>query len=99
MMVLTEAYAMRPGWKKLAERADKAASSAEEVRDAVPAALEGDWRKEISDSLVRKVYEILSDSQTDFFCNQRTEKLELLQKEAAGYPLAVLFLDHMRSRP
>ena len=85
---------MRPGWKKLAERAGNAASSAEEVRDAVPAALEGDWHKEIQGSLVREVRKILSDSQTDFFYNQRTEKLELLQKEAAGYPLAVLFLTY-----
>lgn len=85
---------MRPGWKKLAERTDKAAFSAEEVRGAVQAALEGDWHKEIPDSLVRKVREILSDSQTDFFSNQRLEKLEFLQKEAAGSPLAVLFLDY-----
>ena len=58
---------MRPAWKKLAERADKAAFSAEEVRDALPAALAEDWRKEIPDSIVWKVREILSDSQIDFF--------------------------------
>ena len=86
---------MRPSWKKLAERVGNPAFSAEEICNAFQAALEEDWRKEIPDSYVRKVREILSDSQTDFFCDQRTEKLELLQKEAAGSPLAVLFLDYV----
>ena len=85
---------MRSAWKKLAERADKAAFSAEEVRDALPAALVEDWRKEIPDSIVRKVREILSNSQTDFFCDPKTKQFALLQ-EAAGYPLAVLFLDYV----
>ena len=82
--------AMRPDWKKLAERADNTASSAEEVRDAVPAALGGDWRREIPDSLVRKVREILSDNQTDFLCVQ---KLEALRREESGYALRTVFLD------
>ena len=85
---------MRSAWKKVAERADKAAFSAEEVRDAIPAALSGDWRKEIPDSLVQKVRGMLSDGQTDFFRNQKTEQFILLQ-EAAGHPLAVLFLGYV----
>ena len=85
---------MRSTWKKVAERADKAAFSAGDVYEALLTALAGDWRKEIPDSLVRKVREILSNSQTDFFCDPKTEQFALLQ-EAAGYPLAVLFLDYV----
>ena len=85
---------MRPAWKKLAECADKAAFSSEEVRDALPAALAEDWRKEIPDTIVRKVREILSDSQIDFFCDQRTKELELLRGEEPGCPLRGLFLDY-----
>ena len=34
---------MPRGWKKLAERADKKAYAPEEVRHALPEALEQDW--------------------------------------------------------
>ena len=37
---------MPRGWKKLAEHADKKAYAPEEVRDALPDALEQDWRAE-----------------------------------------------------
>ena len=54
---------MPRGWKKLAECADKKAYAPEEVRDALPAALEQDWRAEVSDRLCRQVGEILGESQ------------------------------------
>lgn len=85
---------MPPGWKKLAECADKRAFSDEEVCDRLRVALEKDWRKEMPDALVCKFREILSDNQTDFFCNQTTHRLKLLRKEAAGYPIRGLFLDN-----
>ena len=86
---------MRLGWKKLAECADNEAFSAEEVRARLPVALEEDWRKEIPDTLVGKCREIVSDNQTDFFDNQTTDRLKLLRREAAGYPIRGLFLDYM----
>ena len=42
---------MPRGWKKLAERADKKAYAPEEVRDALPDALEQDWRAEVPDGV------------------------------------------------
>ena len=54
---------MPRGWKKLAERADNKAYAPEEVRDALPEALEHDWRAEVPDSVCRRVRDILGDSQ------------------------------------
>ena len=86
---------MRSAWKKLAEHVGNPAFSAEEIRNAFQAALEEDWYREIQDSLVRKVREILSGSQIDFFCDQRTQKLELLRGEEPGCrSLRGVFLDY-----
>ena len=84
---------MRRGWKRFAERADKAAFAPEEVCDAIPAALEQDWRKEVPPSLPRQIREILQDNQSSLFEDQRIEKLEVLRSKTAGYPLAGAFLD------
>ena len=83
---------MTPGWKRFAERAYMPAFSIEERREAIPAALKGDWREEGMPSFVAKLRETLSDGQTDFFCNQ-TAKIEGLRKEAAGFPLRYALLD------
>ena len=85
---------MPRGWKKLAERADKKAYAPEEVRDALPAALEQDWRAEVPDSLCRQVRNILGDSQSSLFGDQRAERLEALRRETAGYNLGNAFLDY-----
>ena len=85
---------MRPGWKKLAEYANKEAFSVEDVRDRLRVALEKDWRKEIPDNFVGKIRKILSDNQTDFTGNQTIDRLKLLQREEAGYPMRSLFLDY-----
>ena len=84
---------MPPGWKKFAERADKKAYAPEEVRDALLAALEQDWRKEVPDSLCRTVRYILGDSQSSLFGDQRSERLEALHRKTAGYNLGNVFLD------
>ena len=84
---------MPRGWKKLAERADKKAYAPEEVRDALPTALEQDWRGEVPDSLLRTVRFILRDSQSSLFGDQRSERLEALHRKTAGYNLGNVFLD------
>ena len=85
---------MPRGWKKLAERADKMAYAPEEVRDALPGALEQDWREEVPDRLFRQVRDIIGDSQSSVFDNQRSERLEVLHRETAGYNLSKDFLDY-----
>lgn len=85
---------MTRGWKRLAERADNRAYAPEEVRDALPEALEQDWRAEVPDSFCRRVRDILSDSQSSLFGDQRTGQLEALRTETAGYPLGNTLLDY-----
>ena len=84
---------MPRGWKNLAERADNKAYAPEEVRDALPEALEHDWRTEVPDSVCRRVRGILGDSQSSLFGDQRVELLEALRGETAGYALGNTFLD------
>ena len=85
---------MPRGRKKLAERADNKAYAPEEVRDALPAALEQDWRAEVPDSLCRQVRKMLGDSQGSLFGDQRAERLEALRRKTAGYNLGNAFLDY-----
>jgi hypothetical protein len=84
---------MRRGWKQFAERADKEAYAPEQVCDAVPKALEQDWRAEVSDRLLREIRTIVGDTQSSLFDDQRVEKLEALRSGIAGHPLAGVFLD------
>ena len=85
---------MPRGWKKLAERADNRAYAPEEVRDALPTALEQDWRAEVPDTLCRQVREILGDSQSSLLGDDRAERLEALRRQTAGYPLGDALLDY-----
>lgn len=85
---------MPRGWKKLAERADNRAYAPEEVRDALPTALEQDWRAEVPDSLRRQVREILGDSQDSLLDDGRAERLEALRRQSAGHALGNTFLDY-----
>lgn len=84
---------MSRAWKKFTECINNEAFSDEEVRDAIVAALEQDWRKQNMDGLVRKVSEVLSDGQANLFYEQRAERLKLLRREAASFPLQRVFLD------
>lgn len=85
---------MPRAWKKLAGRADKTAYAPDSVCDALLPALERDWRQEVPDSLYRSVRRLLGDRQTVLFASQRVEQLEALRRNAAGYPLGDVFLDH-----
>ena len=85
---------MPRGWKKLAERADKKAYAPEEVRDALPEALEQDWRAEVPDGVCSRVRDILGDNQSSLFGDLRAERLEALRGETAGYTLGNAFLDY-----
>ena len=85
---------MPRGWKQLAKRAANKAFAPEEVRDALPAALEQDWRGEVPERFCGHVRNILRDNQSSLFGDQRTERLEALREETAGYALGNAFLDY-----
>ena len=84
---------MRRGWKRLAESAANKAFAPEEVCDALPKALEQDWRAEVAESLHRQIGTILGDRQNSLFGDQRMEQLEALRSSTAGFPLGGVFLD------
>ena len=85
---------MSPGWKRLARRAANKAFSPEEVCDALPAALQLDWRTEVPKKLCRLISDILKDSQCSLFDDQRVRNLEALRRETAGSNLGNSFLDY-----
>ncbi len=82
---------MSRAWKKFTECVNNEAFRYEEVRDAIVAALEQDWRKQNMGSLVRRVHEALSDGQADLFYEQRAERLDLIRREAASSQLQCVF--------
>ena len=84
---------MRRGWKRLAERVANAAFDDNERRDALVGALQGDWRVEVPDGLVRHLRDVLDDHQGNLFGESVTERLEQLRGQAAGCPLAGAVLD------
>ena len=79
---------MRPGWKRLAERAANIAFDDREIGDALAGALQGDRDDEVPENFVGHVRDALDDHQGDLFGTSVTEKLEALRGEAAGRPLA-----------
>ena len=83
---------MRLGWKRLAERAARAAFAPEEVLDTIPAALEQDWRAEVSESLCRTILGVLTDPQRDLFGDAITQ-LDSIRAASAGFSLSQTLLD------
>ena len=85
---------MPSGWKKLAERADNKAYAPEEVRDALPQALEQDWCAEVSDSTISQIRSILGDRQDSLFSDHQARRLEALRRETVGHNLTNTLLDY-----
>ena len=83
---------MRRGWKRLAERAAGTAFALEEVLDTLPAALEQDWRAEVSESLCRKIRGVLADPQGYLFGDVITQ-LDSITAASAGSSLSQTLLD------
>jgi hypothetical protein len=83
---------MRAGWKKFAERADKAAFEPQQVAEAVIAALEDDWR-EVSPDL-NALRKALGDSrQGSLFVEETISDLETLKRLHPGSSLWEALVD------
>jgi hypothetical protein len=84
---------MRPGWKKVAEYTDNEAFTSQDVRDAAIAALEWDWRKDISPSIVGGIQNILGGA--TLFSEDSLRALADLRPSVAGSALGSALLDHV----
>ncbi|MEP6827312.1 MAG: hypothetical protein ABJA10_04495 [Aestuariivirga sp.] len=86
---------MRPGWKKLAERADLAAFEPEQVADQLMPALRDDWIEDGCDELVRRIRELVGDTrQASLQDDNKAGELESARRElSAGHGLKRLVLD------
>jgi hypothetical protein len=86
---------MKPGWKKVAERADLAAFEPEQVSEKLMSALQDDWAEEGCDELVRGIKEIIGDTrQASLLDDNKAEELESARRElSAGHGLKQLVLD------
>lgn len=84
---------MNRGWKILAERADLEAYAPREVLDAVPAALEQDWKAEVPDEVLGHVRNVLDDQQPLLLGDDRLDRLEALRTAAAGFTFCGVVLD------
>lgn len=83
---------MRAAWKSLAERADNPNYSAEQVAEAVCAALAGDWRAEVSASLVQAVGSVFDDGEQSGLFTGDVEELARI-RAGCDSPLAAAFVD------
>lgn len=84
---------MRPGWKKVAEFADRRAFSSEEVNGATAAAYSADWRDDVPHAVATSISEILCRQQDSLFRGDKVMQLEGLRRLAAGHGLGQLVID------
>lgn len=78
---------MRAGWKKFAERADKAAFEPDQVAQAAIPALEGDWEEEVAPHIAA-LRNVLGDNrQGSLFGNANTAELEAMKRLNPGNSL------------
>lgn len=86
---------MRPGWKKLAERADLAAFEPEQVAEKLMSALQDDYNEDGCNELVRGIKERIGDTrQASLLDENKAGELESARRElSAGHGLKRLILD------
>ena len=78
---------MRAGWKKFAERADKAAFEPDQVAQAAIPALEGDREEEVAPH-ISAVRNVLDDNrQGSLFGNAKTTEIEAMKRLNPGNSL------------
>jgi hypothetical protein len=84
---------MRPEWKKVAEYADNEAFALEDVCDAILAAVEWDWRKDVSPGLVGCIQDVLRGA--TLFSEDSLRALEDLRPSVAGGEMGNTLLDYV----
>lgn len=80
-------------WKRVAEWMYNETYSVEQRCEALSEAAAEDWRQHIPKSFPSMIRKVLSNDQTELFCDQTAHDLEELHSQAAGYPHASALLD------
>jgi hypothetical protein len=73
---------MRPSWRKVAERCDKRAYTAEEISHALGPALERDCRDDMTPEFLRGVRRVVEEP--SLFPNDAAQRLETLRPQAGA---------------
>ena len=84
---------MRPGWKKVAEYASKEAFTSNDVCDAIIAAIEQDYHKDISPDFVASIQDVIGSD--TLFSGDSIHALEDLRQSVAGCAMGNALLDHV----
>ena len=84
---------MRPGWKKVAEYAGNETFTSDDVCDAIDAAIEQDWRKDISPDFIGSIQDVLGGA--TLFSEDSIQALEDLRQSVAGCAMGNALLDHV----
>lgn len=84
--------AMRPAWRRVAERADNTSFGQDEIAEAMCAALAGDWRAEVPEAVVGAVASVLGDEAQPSLLAGDARELDRLRANS-GAPLAAALVD------
>lgn len=84
---------MRLGWKKVSEYANNEVFASKDVCDAIVAAVEQDWRQDISPSIVGSIQDVLGGA--TLFSEDSLQALEDLRPSVAGCALGNALFDHV----
>ena len=88
-----KSLSMRRWWKHVAERADRAAFTPDEVCESLLRALPKEWKAEAPLDLPRKIRGIVCGRQGTLFDDGQREALEALRPLATGHACGSVFLD------
>lgn len=80
-------------WKKLAECLDNASFSADDVRERRDSAILGEFRREVSETLISDLRELLCSSDQGSLFSPSGDEIESLRSQANGSPVENLLLD------
>src|SRR5438128_4606427 len=84
---------MPRGWRKVAEYAGNETFASDDVRDALVTAIEQDWRKDISPSLIGSIQDVLGGA--TLFSEDSSQAVADLRQSVAGCTIGNVLLDHM----
>ena len=88
-----KSLSMRRTWQHVAERADRAAFTPDEVCEKLVLALHQDWKAEVPLDLLRELRGIVCARQGTLFDEGQRGELEALRPLATGHTFGSVFLD------